>query len=79
MTPNTRRLVELDKMIDRFKPDVIIEVVLHACHSYNVESHKIREHAGSRHGMPYLKIETDYSEGDIEQIRTRVEALFETL
>ena len=78
MTPNTRRLEELDKMIDRFKPDVIIEVILHACHSYNVESHKIREHAKRRYGLPYLKIETDYSEGDIEQIRTRVEALFET-
>jgi len=79
MTPNTRRLEELDKMIDRFKPDAIIEVILHACHSYNVESHKIRERAKSRHGLPYLKIETDYSEGDIEQIRTRVEALFETI
>jgi benzoyl-CoA reductase/2-hydroxyglutaryl-CoA dehydratase subunit BcrC/BadD/HgdB len=79
MTPNTRRLQELDKMIERFKPDAIIEVVLHACHSYNVESHKIREHANSKHGLPYLKIETDYSEGDIEQIRTRVEALFDSL
>jgi len=26
-----------------------------------------------------LKIETDYSNGDVEQIRTRVEALFESL
>lgn len=79
MTPNTRRLQELDKMLDRFKPDAIIEVVLHACHSYNVESHKIREHAKNKHNLQYLKIETDYSEGDIEQIRTRVEALFDSL
>ncbi len=79
MTPNTRRLQELDKIIERFKPDAIIEVVLHACHSYNVESHKIREHAKNKHNLQYLKIETDYSEGDIEQIRTRVEALFDSL
>jgi len=79
MTPNARRLQELDKMIERFKPDAIIEVVLHACHSYNIESHKIREHAKSKQNLPYLKIETDYSEGDIEQIRTRVEALFDSL
>jgi benzoyl-CoA reductase/2-hydroxyglutaryl-CoA dehydratase subunit BcrC/BadD/HgdB len=79
MTPNTHRLQELDKIIERFKPDAIIEVVLHACHSYNVETHKIREHAKNTHGLPYLKIETDYSEGDIEQIRTRVEALFDSL
>jgi benzoyl-CoA reductase/2-hydroxyglutaryl-CoA dehydratase subunit BcrC/BadD/HgdB len=79
MTPNTRRLQEMDKMVERFKPDVIIDVVLHTCHSYNVESHKIREHAKNKHGLPYLKIETDYSEGDVEQIRTRVEALFDSL
>jgi benzoyl-CoA reductase/2-hydroxyglutaryl-CoA dehydratase subunit BcrC/BadD/HgdB len=79
MTPNTRRLTELDKMIERFKPDVVIDVVLHACHSYNVESHKIKGHVTDKHKMPFLKIETDYSQSDVEQIRTRVEALLETL
>jgi benzoyl-CoA reductase/2-hydroxyglutaryl-CoA dehydratase subunit BcrC/BadD/HgdB len=79
MTPNSRRLTELDKMIKRFKPDVVVDVVLHACHSYNVESHKIKEHVTNKHNMPFLKIETDYSQSDIEQIRTRVEALLETV
>ena len=79
MTPNSRRLTELDKMIKRFKPDVVVDVVLHACHSYNIESHKIKEHVMCKHKMPFLKIETDYSQSDIEQIRTRVEALLETL
>ncbi|MEI8172694.1 MAG: double-cubane-cluster-containing anaerobic reductase [Deltaproteobacteria bacterium] len=79
MTPNTRRLTELDKMISRFKPDVIVDVILHACHSYNVESYKIKEHAKKVHGLPYLKIETDYSQGDVEQIRTRVESLFDSI
>jgi benzoyl-CoA reductase/2-hydroxyglutaryl-CoA dehydratase subunit BcrC/BadD/HgdB len=79
MTPNNRRLAELDKMIERFKPDVVVDVVLHACHSYNIESHKIKEHVTGRHNMPFLKIETDYSQGDVEQIRTRLEALLETL
>ena len=77
MTPNSRRLTELDRMIERFNPDVVIDVVLHACHSYNVESHKIKEHVISKHRMPFLKIETDYSQSDAGQIRTRVEALFE--
>jgi benzoyl-CoA reductase/2-hydroxyglutaryl-CoA dehydratase subunit BcrC/BadD/HgdB len=79
MTPNSRRLTELDKMIERFKPDVVIDVILHACHSYNVESHKVKEHVTGKHQMPFLKIETDYSQSDVEQIRTRVEALLETL
>lgn len=79
MTPNTRRLSELDKLIDRFRPDVVIEIVLHACHSYNIEAYKIMRHAKEKHNLPYLKIETDYSDGDVEQIRTRVEALFDSL
>ncbi|MCX5828489.1 MAG: double-cubane-cluster-containing anaerobic reductase [Deltaproteobacteria bacterium] len=79
MTPNTRRLDELDKTIARFQPDVVIEVVLHACHSYNIEAYKIMNHAKNKHNLPYLKIETDYSDGDVEQIRTRVEALFDSL
>jgi benzoyl-CoA reductase/2-hydroxyglutaryl-CoA dehydratase subunit BcrC/BadD/HgdB len=36
-------------------------------------------HAKNKHNLPYLKIETDYSDGDVEQIRTRVEALFDSL
>jgi len=79
MTPNNRRLTEMDKMIERFKPDAVIDVILHACHSYNVESHKIKEHVMGKHKMPFLKIETDYSQSDVEQIRTRVEALLETV
>jgi benzoyl-CoA reductase/2-hydroxyglutaryl-CoA dehydratase subunit BcrC/BadD/HgdB len=79
MTPNRRRLDALDEMIARFRPDVVIDVVLHACHTYNVESYKIVQHVRQRHGLPTLKIETDYSDGDIEQIRTRVEALFDSL
>jgi benzoyl-CoA reductase/2-hydroxyglutaryl-CoA dehydratase subunit BcrC/BadD/HgdB len=79
MTPNGGRLAMLDEMIRRFKPDVVVDVVLHACHAYNVESYKIMKHAQERHGLPYLKIETDYSDGDVEQIRTRVEALFDSL
>jgi benzoyl-CoA reductase/2-hydroxyglutaryl-CoA dehydratase subunit BcrC/BadD/HgdB len=78
MTPNTGRLLALDKLIARFKPDVVIEVVLHACHSYNIESYKINEHVKNKHRLSYLKIETDYSQGDVEQIRTRVGALLES-
>lgn len=79
MTPNQRRLDMLDGLIMRFKPDVVIDVVLHACHAYNVESYKILRHATEKHGLPGLKIETDYAQGDVEQIRTRVEALLDSL
>ena len=77
MTPNQRRLSALSDMINRFKPDVVVDFVLTACHSYNVESYKIGRHVNDLHGLPYFKIESDYSDNDEGQIRTRVEALFE--
>lgn len=78
MTPNSRRLDELSAMIDRFKPDAVIDFVLQACHSYNVESYKVGQHVSEVHGLPFLKVETDYSDGDTGQLLTRVEALLES-
>jgi len=78
MTPNTRRLTEMTRIIDKFKPDAVIDVVLQACHSYNIESIKVGEHIQKNHGLPFLKIVTDFSQSDVGQIQTRVEALLET-
>ncbi len=77
MTPNDRRLESISDMIEQFKPDAVVEFVLTACHSYNVEAYKVGRHVNETHGLPYLKIETDYSDNDEGQIRTKVEALFE--
>jgi len=77
MTPNARRLTEMTRMIDKFKPDAVVDIVLQACHSYNIESHKVGEHVQMNHKLPFLKIVTDFSQSDVGQIRTRVEALLE--
>jgi benzoyl-CoA reductase/2-hydroxyglutaryl-CoA dehydratase subunit BcrC/BadD/HgdB len=77
MTPNNRRLNELSRMIKLYRPDAVIDVVLHACHSYNIESSKIEAHVSKAHALPFLKIVTDYSAEDIGQIKTRIGALLE--
>jgi len=77
MTPNTRRLTEMDRLIEQFRPDAVVDLVLQACHSYNIESIKVDERVQKKHGLPFLKILTDYSQSDIGQLRTRVEALLE--
>ncbi len=79
MTPNDRRLSELDRLIEKFRPDVVVDLVLQACHSYNIESHKVGDHIKKKHGLPFLKIVTDYSTGDVEQIRTMVQAVYESI
>lgn len=77
MTPNRRRLDLLDRLIHEYRPDCVVEAVLSACHTYNMESVSVQELVQKRHGLPYLKIETDYSDSDRATIRTRVEALLE--
>lgn len=77
MTPNNGRLAEMDRIIARYKPDAVIDLVLHACHTYNIESFKVGEHVRGKHGLPFLTIVTDYSQSDVGQIRTRVQALLE--
>lgn len=79
MTPNQRRLNALSDMIAKFKPDAVIDVVLQACHSYSVESYKIGKHIETVHGLPFLKIETDYSDSDMGQLQTRIGALLESI
>ena len=79
MTPNDKRLSMMDGIIEKYRPDVVIDFILHACHTYNVESYKVGEHVKKEHGLPFLKIVTDYSESDVEQIKTRVQALFESI
>ncbi len=78
MTPNERRLTALSQMIADFKPDAVIDFVLQSCHGYNVESAKVGVHVKETCGLPFLKIESDYSQSDLGQLRTRIEAMLET-
>ncbi|MBL4903117.1 MAG: 2-hydroxyacyl-CoA dehydratase [Desulfocapsa sp.] len=79
MTPNDRRLELLSQTIEHFRPDVIVDFVLTACHSFNIEAYKVGRYVTEKHDLPYLKIESDYSDNDVGQIRTKIEALFEII
>jgi len=79
MTPNQRRFDTLDEMIGRFRPNAVIDVILQACHSYNIESHRIEHHVRDKHHLQFLKVETDFTESDRAMIKTRVEDLFESI
>ncbi len=74
MTPNTRRLETIDRLIEEFRPGGVIDLVWHACLTYDVESASVKRRVDARHGLPYLKIVTDYSPSDSQQLRLRIEA-----
>lgn len=79
MSPNTNRMEMLEELIDEYKIDGVIEIILQACHTFNVESHRVKKVVANEKKVPYMRIETDYSQTDTGQIRTRIEAFVEML
>lgn len=79
ISPNTQRLNLLSQMIEEYQVDGVIDVILQACHTYAVESLAIKRHVRQQHDVPYMAIETDYSNSDIGQLNTRVSAFIEML
>ena len=79
MSPNESRHNFIRDMIDEYAVDGVIEIVLQSCHTYDVEAHFIKRVVTQEKGIPYLNIETDYSQSDKGQINTRLAAFLETL
>lgn len=78
MTPNTDRFDLLGRLVDEYKIDGVIEVTLQACHTYNVETMMVRKFLKTK-STSYMHLETDYSQNDKGQIKTRLEAFIEML
>lgn len=79
MSPNPGRIEALNTMLDEYKVDGVVEVILQACHTFNIESHKIKKFVTKDKNRPYMAIETDYSKADTGQISTRISAFIEML
>jgi len=79
MTGNVRRFEVLEELAEQYRPQCIIEMIWQTCLTYDVESYFVKELAEKKIGIPYLRIETDYSPSDSARIALRVEALFETI
>ncbi len=79
MTKNDRRMELLRDLAAEYRPQCIIDLIWQACLTYDVESYLVKKLAEEELGIPYLRIETDYSPSDSARIALRVEALFETV
>lgn len=79
MSPNPNRLETLGRMIDEYHADGVLEMTLQACLTYNVESRSIRSFVTKEKSIPYLNVETDYSQSDVGQLNTRVAAFLEMM
>ncbi len=78
MTTNEGRIQNTKEMCKKYKADGVIEMVLQACHTFNVEANLMQKMC-EEEGIPYMKLETDYSTTDSGQIETRLAAFIEML
>lgn len=77
-TPNDERPEDVVRLAKEYNADGVVYYVLQFCHEFNIEYTKV-ERALRAEGIPVIKIETDYSDSDRGQLKTRIETFVEML
>jgi benzoyl-CoA reductase/2-hydroxyglutaryl-CoA dehydratase subunit BcrC/BadD/HgdB len=77
-TPNQERLDHIREMARNYKVDGVILYALQFCAPYTVEAMGI-EQILEAEGIPAIRIETDYSQEDVGQLKTRIQAFIERI
>ncbi len=75
---SSTRIYKLKQMIKDYEVEGIVYHVLRGCLVYDFEYQLIEEEMGKL-GIPIIRVETDYNEEDIEQLRIRIEAFIELI
>ena len=79
MTPNNPRFDLIKRMSEEYEVDGVVDLTWVACHTYAIESFTLKKFVEGEMNLPFIQIETDYSDSDTGQVRTRVEAFLETI
>jgi benzoyl-CoA reductase/2-hydroxyglutaryl-CoA dehydratase subunit BcrC/BadD/HgdB len=77
-SPNNERIDSIPDLCTQFNIDGVVQYILQYCHGYNMEAIRVSTIL-QKHNTPNIKIETDYSEEDMGQLRTRLDAFIEQL
>ncbi|HTZ19204.1 MAG TPA: double-cubane-cluster-containing anaerobic reductase [Dissulfurispiraceae bacterium] len=77
-TPNTERLDNIVEMTKRLNAQGVIHYALQFCTPYMMEAFRAKKAVDSI-GVPFLRIETDYSMEDMGQLGTRIGAFLEMI
>ena len=79
MTDNNGRLDLIGRLCEEYKVDGVVDLTWQACHTYNIESYTVKKYVQEQLGLPFMQVETDYSDSDTGQVKVRAEAFVETL
>ncbi len=77
-TPNPGRLEHVRELLAENRADGVLHYSLQFCSPYQMEAIGVERELKAG-GVPTLNIATDYSDGDVGQLKTRVEAFIEQI
>ncbi len=77
-TPNTGRIDDIIRLCREYSVDGVIDCNLKFCTTYDVEKSSVAR-ALEEAGIPVMSLETDYTDNDAGQLRTRIQAFVEML
>ena len=77
-TPNDERLDDIVALARGWDADGVVHYDLQFCHTFANEAVKV-ERRLAEEKIPLLRIETDYSDEDVGQLRTRIDAFLEMI
>mgnify|MGYP000594899818 CR=1 FL=1 len=79
MTPNANRFNFIRDLVRQFRIQGVVDLSWQSCQPYSVESSTLSRMIRERLNLSYLHLETDYSNSDTEQLRTRLQAFLELI
>ena len=77
-TPNPGRVEDIIRLAKEYHVDGVIDLNLKFCSLYDTEGYFV-ERELKKAGIPVLGLETDYTDNDAEQLRTRIGAFLEMI
>ena len=75
---NSQRIYRIRQLVKENQIQGVLYHVLRGCLVYDFEYKKLEEEMG-RLGVPIIRVETDYNDEDVEQLRIRIEAFIELI
>jgi benzoyl-CoA reductase/2-hydroxyglutaryl-CoA dehydratase subunit BcrC/BadD/HgdB len=77
-TPNTGRVDEIKRLVQDYRADGVVDISLKFCTLYDIEGFHVEKTLKDAN-IPCLGLETDYTDEDAGQLRTRIGAFLEML
>lgn len=75
-TPNEERLDDIVRLAREYRVDGVVHYNLQFCHTYANEAVRVQGRL-EKEGIPLLRVESDYGDGDAGQLKTKIEAFLE--